>query len=114
MLKYSLFLIFLLPIASSATKWVSLSNQDSSNLIDMDSIRKSGDLMLYRTKVNALDEYYSINYFKQNCEEGSERIYKEERYANISDKLLTTTIHHGKNFLINPLSGRNQVVCPQK
>lgn len=114
MFKYSLLVMLFVPIVSSATKWVALEAQDPSHLIDMDSIQKKENLMRYRTKVNALNEYYSINYFEQNCQEGSERIYKEERYANIGDKLLTTTTYHSKKFLKNPSTDRNRVVCSLK
>lgn len=107
-------MIFLMPTVSNATRWIALESQDPSHLIDMDSIRKKGNLTLYRTKVNALNEYYSINYFEQNCQERSERLYKEERYANIGDKLLNTTIYHSKKFLVNPSTDRNKVVCSQK
>lgn len=103
-----------MPIASNATEWVVLDSQDPSHLIDMDSIRRNGNLMLYRTKANALNEYYSINYFEQNCKEGSGRIYKEERYANISDKLLYTTTYHNKKFQINSSTDIKELVCSYK
>lgn len=114
MFKYSLFIVLFMPIASNATKWVALETQDPSHLIDIDSIQKKENLMSYRTKVNALNEYYSIYYFEQNCVAGSERLYKEERYENIGDKLLSTTTYHSKKFRTNPYSMRNMVVCSSK
>lgn len=107
-----IFLVFLLiPVTSNATNWTPVDPNDLSHLIDKDSIKKKDGLVFYKTKVNALSEYYSIYYFQQDCKNGSERLYKEERYANIGDKLYSTTTYHKKNFNENPTSLRNKIVC---
>ena len=114
MFKYIFLIAIFVPMFSSATKWVVVDGKDPSHLIDIDSIKKSGDLTLYRTKAFALSEYYSIFYYKRDCKSRLERIYKEERYENIGDKLLNTTTFHINKLNNYPLSKRNEFVCHTK
>lgn len=95
MFKYALLIILLFPLMTNATKWVQIED-DPSHLIDMDSIEKRGNLTHYRTKTNALNEFYAILYHEHNCSTGQNRPLKEVRYQNIGDKKLNTTTYHSK------------------